>query len=315
MGAMRTQSRTGLVAMLFAVEILIVGFAVFSLRGSNFGSIGDMHHVQYAAQPLAPVAVGIAPNVTIDDVDSKVVVTTSNDAFVHVTDDTHVDGMIFGADHAQVLTVSRTFDGVRIYRPEGHTMMFGDSTNRIEVAVPAMTHLTILKSGGAEITGLRNGVSVTSQDGRIYLTDITGNITAHSDSGRVVASNVSANVVDLSSNDGRIETSQLELTGFAPRATLHTDDGPLVISGVFPNAGKYDLSTNDGHVDLSLRSGSDATIDASTGDGHVTVNGQSYGDGGNSSRTVRVGSGGSTLQVRTSDGSIHISTNGALING
>ena len=303
-------SRAGLVAMLVAAEILIAGFAIYTLRGSgNIVSVtGGMHSVDYAAPSFAPIAAGIAPNVTIDDMDSKVIVTTSSDGMVHVTDKTQVHGLLFGTAEVAKLQVHRTLDGVNISRPEGHFFL-GDSTNRIAVEVPPMTHLTIARSGGDEITGLRNGIDVTSQDGRIYLTDITGNVKAHSDSGRVIATHLSANSVDLTSNDGRIEVSQLEMTGLAPRANLHTDDGPLLIAGVFPALGNYTLTTNDGHVDLSLAQGSSATVSAATGDGHIVVDGRTQDDVTSSS--VRVGAGDSSMNVHTADGSIHISTNGA----
>jgi hypothetical protein len=314
-------SRAGLVAMLVAVQVLIVGFAIYSLRGpgnmANMGNVAfahsGLHAVHYQAKPIAPMAVGLAPVVTIDDVDSHVVVTTSNDRFVHVTDETSENGWIWGDHQTHDVQTSRTLDGVRIYRPSGTgTFGFNMDTQRIEVAVPADSHLVIDRSRGAEVTGLRNDVSVTSQDGRIYLTDVkANNVKAHSDDGRIVAMRVSANVIEFSSNDGRIETSQLEPTGIAPRVTMHTEDGPLVIGGTFIASGTYQMSTNDGRVELNLALGSSATVDAATGDGHIVVDGQKIGDGGGTNHTVRVAAGLSSMNVRTADGSIHISTNGA----
>lgn len=312
-------SRAGLVAMLVAVQVLIVGFAIYSVRGPGSGSAfasSGFHQVNYRAKAVAPMAVGYAPVVTIDDVDSHVVVTTSNDRFVHVTDETNEHGFIWGDHTVHDVQASRTLDGVRIYRPASSgSFGFNMDTQRIEVSVPADARVVIDRSGGAELTGLRNDVSVVSQDGRIYLTDIKANtVKAHSDDGRVVATRVSANVIDFTSNDGRIETSQLELTGLTPRVTMHTDDGPLVIGGAFIASGTYELSTNDGHVDLNLALGSSTTVDASTGDGRIYVDGQrSEGDGGSFSRTVRVAAGLSSMRVRSGDGSIHISTNGASV--
>jgi hypothetical protein len=316
---MNNSRRAGLVAMLCAVQVLIVGFAIYSVRGPGSGiafASSGFHQVSYQAKPIAPMAVGYAPVVTIDDVDSHVVVTTSNDRFVHVTDETNEHGFIWGDHTVHDVQTSRTLDGVKIYRPAS-TLSFGfnDSSQRIAIAVPADSRVVIDRSGGAEVTGLRNDLTVTSQDGRIYLTDIkANNIKAHSDDGRVVATRVSGNVIDFSSNDGRIETSQLEFSGLNPRVTMHTDDGPLVIAGTFIESGTYDLTTNDGHVDLNLALGSSATIDASTGDGRIYVDGhRSEGDGGSFSRTVRVAAGLSSMHVRSGDGSIHISTNGASV--
>ena len=109
-----------------------IGFAGDAFRSRNtdrrvrsvfvarlrFASVGDMHHVQYVAQPMAPVAAGRSErNNRRRRFESRGA--TSNDMFVHVTDDTRVDGFLMGATQAQVLKVTRTFDGVRIYRPEG----------------------------------------------------------------------------------------------------------------------------------------------------------------------------------------------------
>jgi Toastrack DUF4097 len=305
MRAMERPSRAGLISLLIAVEVVIAGLALYSLRGAGFASAGGFHGVEYTAPPIAPISAGYAPVVTVDDIDSRVVVTPSNDGLVHVTDRTQVHGFIFGSDHAQVLQVTRSLDGVRIYRPEGHFVL-GDTTTRIELAVPPMTHLKIARSGGDDISGLQNGADVVSQDGHITLEGVKGDIKAHSDDGRVTLTNVSANQIDATSNDGRIYATQIEMTGPSPRATLHSDSGSMRISGSFP-AGNYSFTTADGRIELSLLAGSDASVEASTGDGRVVV------DGGDlAGQPIRVGAGSATMRVRSEDGSVHIITNGAL---
>lgn len=303
--------------MLIAVQVLIVGFAVYSLRGPGNGMAfahgAGFHAVSYHAKPIMPMPVGYAPVVTIDDVDSHVVVTASNDRLVHVTDETGENGFVWGDHQAHDVQMSRTLDGVRIYRPQSSGSFGFDMNNqRIEIAVPADARVVIDRCSGAELSGLRNDVTATSQDGRIYLTDIkANNVKAHSDDGRIVATRVSANSLDLTSNDGRIETAQLELTGLNPHVNFHTDDGPLVIGGTFIASGTYELSTNDGRVELNFAQGSSTTVDASTGDGRIVVDGRSSEEDGGTSRNVRIAAGLSSMRVRTADGSIHISTNGA----
>ncbi len=306
MRAMERPSRTGLISLLIAVEVVIAGLALYTLRGAGFASAGGFHQVDYSAPAIAPISAGYSPVVTVDDIDSRIVVTPSSDGLVHVTDRTEVHGFIFGADHAQTLQVSRTLGGVHIYRPEGHFVL-GDTTTRVEVAVPPMTQLHISRSGGDDISGLQNGVDVVSQDGRITLEDIKGDIKAHSDDGRITLTNVNANQIDASTHDGRIYASQIQMTGTSPRATLHSDSGSMHISGSF-SAGTYAFTTSDGRIDLGLLSGSDASVDASTADGRVVVNGQRDEAG----QPIRVGNGSAVMRVRTEDGSVHITTNGAL---
>lgn len=297
-------SRTGLISLLIAVEVVIAGVALYTLRGAGFASAGGFHAVDYSAPPIAPLSAGAAPVVTVDDIDSRIVVTPSTDGLVHVTDRTEVHGLIFGSEHAQTLQVSRTLDGVRVYRPQGHFTL-GDTTNRVEVSVPPMTQLKIARSGGDDISGLQNGVDVVSQDGHISLDDMKGDVKAHSDDGRIELSNVTSNSIDATTNDGRIYATQLQMTGASPHVTLHSDSGSMRISGAFP-AGSYAFTTNDGRIELSLLQGSDANVDASTGDGRVLVDGRETGP------SIRVGAGSAAMRVRSEDGSVHITTNGAL---
>lgn len=306
MRAMERPSRVGLISLLIAVEVVIAGFALYTLRGAGFGSAGGFHEVDYSAPTIAPIGAGFSPVVTVDDVDSHVVVSPSNDGLVHVTDRTEVHGFIFGSDHAQALQVSRTFGGVRIYRPEGHFVL-GDTTTRIELEVPPMTQLHISRSGGDDVSGLQNGADVVSQDGHITFEDVKGDIKAHSNDGRITLTNVSANQIDASTNDGRIYATQIQMTGAAPHATLHSDSGSMRVSGTFP-AGTYAFTTSDGRIELGLLPGSDASVDASTADGRIVVDGQRDEAG----QPIRIGGGSAAMRVRTEDGSVHITTNGAL---
>jgi Toastrack DUF4097 len=309
MQAMERPSRIGLISLLIAVEALIVGLGFYTLKGiPGMASAGGFHHVDFTAAPIAPVAAGLSPAVTIDDVDSGVTVSPSNDGLVHVTDRTEAHGFVWNVGNFHSPVVTRTLDGVKIVRAGGHSfgVAMGWSRQHIDVEVPPASRVTILRSSGAHISGLNNDVVATSQDGRITVDDVTGNVTAHSDDGRIVGFNLRAGRLDLSSNDGRIELSNIELNGSAPRATLHTSDGPIIVSGVFPANGEYALSTGDGHIDLALQQGSDTSVDASTGDGHVIVDGHRV-----TGQPIRAGAGNASMRVRTEDGSVHITTNGA----
>ena len=78
-------------------------------------------------------------------------------------------------------------------------------------------------------------------------------------------------------------------------------------------SGDGTLATNDGSVRLDLAPSSNLTVDASTRDGSIYVDGHSTpSDGDAAQRTVRLGEGSGRLSVATGDGSIHITTNGAI---
>lgn len=267
-------SRTSIVAALVAIEVAIVGLALYSIGMSHpaFG-IGSMQRYDFAAKPIAPIAAGTTPRVTIDDPQSGVAVKLSTDGLVHVVDMTSLHGTRWPTSSTvPALTVSRTADGVSVYRPPHDTfMLFGDSYEHIEVDVPSGSHVDITHCEGADIEGITGGVVARSQDGHIGLTDISGTVDAHSD-------------------DGSIRTHGLALTG------------------------ANTLTTNDGRIELGLAPGADLTVNASTSDGRIIVDGKRVNENDDSDSvqyTLRLGNGTGTLRAASQDGSIHITTNGA----
>jgi hypothetical protein len=329
-------SRTALVAMLIAVEVLLVGLMLFALRGGFGGghvlAASGFHSVNSTGKTFAPIAAGLAPVVRIDDPSTHVILTTSIDGLIHVKDDSSQHGLVWGSSTIANLTVARTPDGVQISRPAYHSFaMFGMDIERIEVQVPSGSRIEIGHCSAADISGVRNAVDVASQDGHISLTDIRGAVVAHSDDGHLDATDVSgdtlalstndgslhlhdvtARVLDATTSDGRVEAMNLSIDGATPHVTLHTGDGSLHISGRFAPQGTYDFSSGDGSAELTVASGSDLAISASTGNGRIHVDGSSYGDGDSATRTIRLGNGSGAMRLATQDGSIHITTNGAL---
>ncbi len=306
-------SRSSLVAMLIAVEVLIVGMAVYAVHGAH-----SMHSADFVARSIAPVAAGTAPRIAVDDVDSRVVVAESSDGLVHVKDLTNAGGTFFGDRLAiQQLDVKRTADGVSISRPgskdSGLHFQLGWFERRVEIDVPAGSHVDIARCAGAEISGIQGGVTVTSQDGRIVLADLQGTIDAKSDDGSISASRIRGDNLSLQSADGRltlIDVSASSLDAQTKDGSIEARD--LSIAGGAQHAV---LHTGDGSIRVALAARADLTVDASTSDGKVIVDGQSFrnaGDGDSTQHTVRLGSGSGTLQLSSDDGSIHINTNGAV---
>lgn len=333
---MMNYSRTSIVAMLVAVEIVLVGLMVFVVRGGfgggNVFASNGMHQVNFASMPIVPLPAGPAPHVVIDDPDSFVTVEPSTDGLVHATDNTRVLGAIFSNVTLEHLRMARTADGVAIQRPATHGFFsIGYVSQQITVDAPSGARIDVRRASGADVRGFRNDVAVFSQDGHISLGQIDGNVDAHSNDGRIEAAdvhgasvklsssdgrliirNLTATTLDARTNDGRLEVQNLRIEGNTPRVSMHTNDGPVHLTGFFPAQGTYEISTDDGRVELALAAGSDVTVDASTGDGRLSVDGQSFGSDGRSAHTTRVGAGSGNLRVSTGDGSMHITTNGAF---
>src|SRR5208283_1163132 len=73
-------SRTALVAMLVAVELLIAGFGIWTFRNGSIPAFAStMHHVVADPKPVATLALGAAPHVVVEDPDSRVIVKVSSD--------------------------------------------------------------------------------------------------------------------------------------------------------------------------------------------------------------------------------------------
>lgn len=327
-------SRTSIVAMLVAAEIVIVGIALFVLGSGHAGSARSL---DFAAAPIAPIAAGNAPVVAVDDPDSRVIVGTSADGRVHVRDLTNAHGWFFnGRATVPKLEVTRTADGVSIVRPaaRGANLHFfvGDFTRRVEVDVPPAARLQIARCSGADVSGIEGGVAVHSQDGHITLADLHGSVSGTSDDGSVSASRIRGGSLAIQSGDGHlslddvavaslearthdgsIEARSLAIDGASPQAVLHSDDGSIRVDGSFAAGGTYDVSSGDGGIRVRLAPGADLTVDASTNDGRVLVDGAAFDSSSDAGRhTVKLGSGAGNLRISSDDGSIHILTNGAV---
>lgn len=314
---MRRYSRTGVIAMLLAAEVLIVGIGALALGGSMHGlraQAAGLHSEQFVPLPFAATDAGPTPHVQISDPDSKVVVTASGDGRVHVTDFTRVSGLVWGSVQLVAAHMVRTGDGVRIERaPEksNMTFSFGDITQRIEVAVPPGSILDVERCSGASVASLSGSVRVRSQDGRITASDLRGDLDALSNDGSLEIRNVHAASVALQSLDGHLRLDDVTAT----KLLATTDDGSiradgLVLSGINANGR---IRTNDGSVRLHFSDAGNANVHAHTADGHIVINGQSSrgSDDGADTRDV-LGNASGALEVWTRSGAITMTTNGAL---
>jgi hypothetical protein len=292
-------SRASIVGMLIAVELLIVGMVIYIIGGHhrfNIAAAGaGFQHQDFVAAAVAPIAAGDAPRVSIDDSLSKVVVATSSDGQVHVKDDSTGYRFLWGSGKIEQLRVTHSGDGVSIVRPDSGSHLhvgFDASNNKIEVDVPPGAHIDIAHCQGADVSDIHGGVAVQSDDGSIR------------------ATNVGGDALSFNTDDGRVTLAGITTASLIARS----HDGSMSVSGsIAPNA-KIDISTDDGSVRLALAQNADATIDASTDDGSITVDGNRVDSGDNDSvhHTLRLGNGSGTVRLSSRDGSIHITTNGAV---
>jgi hypothetical protein len=302
-------SRTSIVAMLVAAEVLIAGMAIYAVGHGHASFAAGLKHVDYSAAPIAPVAAGSAPRVVIDDTVSRVHVGVSPDELVHVSDLTEMRGAVYSTGSYPHLSVTRTSDGVRIERPRSSGRLsieiFGFSKQAIQVDVPRDSHIEIADCAGADVFGVTGGASVHSNDGHVTLTDMQGSIDARSDDGYLSATNVRGDHLGMVSSDGHLALKNVAVGSLLAQ----TRDGRIEADALSVT-GDATLQTDDGSIGLKLTPNADLTIDASTRDGRIVVDGNSLDRDDAAQRTIRLGAATGKMKVATSDGSIHILTNG-----
>ncbi len=162
--------------------------------------------------------------------------------------------------------------------------------------------------GRIEVRDLEGTVDVNSGDGRIAASNVNGQLQAHTGDGQIQIDSVTGRV-DADSGDGPIE-----IAGRLDALTVRTGDGSVRVDAAQGSSMKGDwrITTGDGRIVMRVPPDFNAEVDASTGDGTVHVDGISNpprdSDDREQRRVVgRLGSGGSTLQLRSGDGSIEVS--------
>lgn len=243
---------------LFAIAGMMAYVVAFGMGASapSF-SMPESHNVAFSNSTIAPIDAGAAPSVTIHDPKSKVYVSTSTDAKIHIANVVETRGWHFGISggSSENLVVAHTGTDVKIERPHssGHVSAHaGDGTVRV--------------------TGTNGDLDIKAGGGRIYLTNVHAKrVVAHSFYGRLVLNDVTTEQLDADTRDGRVLVDGLKMVGDAPRAVLATQSGSMTVTATFPANGTYTLRTADGHVRLRLPPTSNLTVTATTGDGGVTA--------------------------------------------
>ncbi len=141
-------------------------------------------------------------------------------------------------------------------------------------------------------------------DGRISAQNLKGEIRLSSGDGRIEADSMDGNL-EATTGDGKIRVS-----GRWDQLNLRSGDGSIE-ADVQRNsrvASGWRIHTGDGHITLRLPDTLAADLDAHTGDGKVNVDlpAQVQGAMRNSDFRAKLNGGGSSLVVRTNDGTIRV---------
>jgi hypothetical protein len=307
-------SRSTVVGALVVAELAIVGVAVRSL---GFGT-GPAHPqmpmtmampnmalpalsqasaaVSAAATPLGAgertFATGATPHVVIAlDDDAPVTVRAVDSGTVRVMQTISTFG--WPSRQPTPLTTVATPDGIRIAMAaseSGMEISLGHYHRSIAVDVPPGAHVEITSSDGrVTTTGLRAPLRVNADDGTITISDQHGD-------------------VDAKTSDGHIYLSDVD----ADHLIAHSSSGSIIAKNVRLADGE--LTTDDGHVDVTATASSDSVVAIHTDDGSVRIgsglsseNHSSSDDDDRQSRTVTLGSAHGKFTIATSDGHVSLS--------
>jgi len=196
--------------------------------------------------------------------------------------------------------------GVKI--PQGLQVTAAQTGNTVRVELHASNNFCIgfcVKTIEVRIQVPRNSVvDVRTSDGRIEANDLSGDLRLHSGDGHITGHNLSG-TLNAETSDGHIE-----IDGRFEQVRLHSGDGHIRLAVSYGSrmAGDWSITTGDGSVTLELPLDLAADLDVHTSDGHIESDlpVEVQGSLGRDTLRGKLNGGGPRLEIRTSDGSIHL---------
>jgi hypothetical protein len=177
---------------------------------------------------------------------------------------------------------------VRVFRPKSDDSGWsrGGAGAKMTIRVPRKVQLdrVATSNGSVSIADVDGNARVTTSNGRIRVTNLTGRLEA------------------TTSNGG------IEASGLTAASDLRTSNGP--INATFPRFTNQDItaSTSNGPITLRLPEGVNADLRATTSNGSVRSDYDvtTRGSIGKNRLEGRIGEGGASIRLNTSNGPIRI---------
>jgi DUF4097 and DUF4098 domain-containing protein YvlB len=175
----------------------------------------------------------------------------------------------------------------------------------IEVRMPKEADLQVRTGDGSiKANGLSGTIDLHSGDGALTVSSLKGSLRLHTSDGSIEGSDLDGQC-DAASGDGRIR-----LTGRFDVLSTRSGDGSVAVEALHGSKldSSWSISSGDGSIEVALPADLPVNIDASTGDGHISSDIPITMEGVVSKSRVhgKMNGGGSTLTIRTGDGSIHL---------
>jgi hypothetical protein len=190
-----------------------------------------------------------------------------------------------------------------------------------EIEVPSRTQTEIRTGGGSiRLSNLRGDSELKTSGGSIDVSGLNGRLDARTSGGSIHLQEVDGDA-RLDTSGGKIDVASLDgsLTAHTSGGPIHIDrvtgyveartsGGPISVNFGRGNTRGGVLETSGGSIEAQLDRSANLEIDASTSGGSVTSDLpiRVVGKISSSSLHGSLGSGGETLRLHTSGGSIHI---------
>jgi DUF4097 and DUF4098 domain-containing protein YvlB len=208
-----------------------------------------------------------------------------------------------------------------IVRRKDHWGWREHASVHFEIEVPSQTQTEIRTGGGSiglsnlrgdselktsggsiEVSGLSGKLEAKTSGGSIRLQEVDGDARVDTSGGRIEAASIDGSL-NAHTSGGSIRIDRV--TGYVE---AETSGGPISVNFGRGNTRGGALETSGGSIEVELDRSANLEIDASTSGGSVTSDLpiRVVGKISSSSLHGSLGSGGETLRLHTSGGSIHI---------
>jgi len=206
---------------------------------------------------------------------------------------------------------------------EGHNRRGAPGDIAYDITVPRSFEIEIEAINSTiEVADVNGDVNVETINGHVMLSGIAGRIQAGSTQGRVTVrdsrGNLQAETVNeaivITNHTGDIEAETINgsitLSGIrAAVVTAETVNGSVQYDGEIRASGRYDLSTHNGSITITIPEGTHATVSVATWNGELQADFplQFRGSTGGQRRTsFTIGNGGARVHLASFGGDIRL---------
>ncbi|MDA1188783.1 MAG: DUF4097 family beta strand repeat-containing protein, partial [Chloroflexi bacterium] len=222
-------------------------------------------------------SVGTSPRLVVDGFNGRISVSAGSGNVIRV------QATIRGTDRVEY-SATQNGDTVTVFAKQTSNLLFQSPGADIEITAPAGTTVDLETSNGSiDVQGMTVSGTVKTSNGRLTLGDVRGSWNARTSNGSIT------------------------VTRFQGSLDLETSNGSITVVGELTAGGSNEMTTSNGNINITLSGTPNVHVDASTSNGDVEsklpVTATSFGD---SHLIGTIGTGGTELRLRSSNGSITI---------